>query len=213
MDLSGTPELPNGFGSVVRNVLVKGKKWVTEVPKTAIIKKRAINVEIDELTPCLRDRNTGELVETEYREIKKPGEIKKISKEHKWDFDWEKQWKDRESNSEFYALTLKGDKKTQGILEVRKHQGATELRLMESAPTNRKENGRHKGVGGHLAAIAVKRSYETGGNGYTFLDAKTVLINHYKKELGAKVMSGTRMYIDEAAAKNLYAVYFGEVKQ
>ncbi|MHC9540935.1 MAG: hypothetical protein AB9903_15655 [Vulcanimicrobiota bacterium] len=159
---------------------------------------------------CLIVRETNEIIYTEFREIVKAGEIKKISKEHRWDFDWTLQWKKKESNSEFYALTIEGETETQGIIELRKEQGAIEATLVESAPGNRGSTGKYRGVGGHLFAIAVKRSYEIGNDGYVFFDAKTALIGHYKKELGASVIRGNRMYIDGRAAKKLFNTYFEE---
>lgn len=53
------------------------------------------------------------------------------------------------------------------------------------------------------------QSYKAGYNGYVGFIAKTRLISHYEKTLGAKVVYGQRMEINEEAAKKLIERYYG----
>jgi len=115
MDLGGMPDLPKGFGNVGKNVPAKGEKVVKEAPKSGIIDGKDINIDKmdDELTPCLKDAKTGEIVKTEHKLVSSLAEIKKISREYKWEFDWVLEWSRREKRSEIYKLTIKDDKQTQ----------------------------------------------------------------------------------------------------
>jgi len=48
---------------------------------------------------------------------------------------------------------------------------------------------------------------DAGCDGYVAFTAKTNLIEHYKKELGAEVISGQKMYIGELEAQKLIDKY------
>ena len=54
-----------------------------------------------------------------------------------------------------------------------------------------------------------RRSFELGYDGYVEFTAKTKLIEYYKRELGALVIGGQKMVIDEIAAKKLVEKYYG----
>ncbi len=93
---------------------------------------------------------------------------------------------------------------------------AYHIDIAEAAPFN---NPHHKsyvkkeydGVGGHLFAEAVRKSYEDGFGGAVYFTAKSDLIEHYQKELGA-ILTNPRlrlMFIDETAAMKLYERYYG----
>jgi hypothetical protein len=208
--------------------IVEGKraptveKVVTESPKNGIMKGKDTDVWIDELTPCLMDGTTGEIVKTEYKLIKSLVEIKRINGDHDWAFDWILEWNRREKGSEIYKLTLEGNAQTQGIIHLVKKEGFVEARTVESALHNRaeivgKENQKYRGVGGHLFAIAAKRSFEEGNGGYVGLTSVTSRVEQYKKMLNARVVGrapegGTRMEINEIYARVLYNKYFGETK-
>jgi len=193
---------------------------VTELPRGAIIEERAVNVWIDELTPCLFDSKTGETVKTNHKPISSLSEIKKVQKEQAWEFDWVKEWGRREKGSEIYKLTLNNDAQTQGIIHLVIKMGFVEAKTAESAPHNRAEvvgaeNQKYKGVGAHLFAIAVKRSIEEGNGGYVGFTSVTSRVEQYKKMLNAGIVGrapegGTRMEINEKYARMLYNKYFGE---
>ena len=173
-------------------------------------KKRGINVEIDALTPCLRDVETGEIVDTEYS-IVDPSERKGLKKKG-WMFNWNSRNLD---NSQIYKLTTKGSTELQGLVAIednpRSH--AFHLSLVESAPQNR-NNGtpkKYEGAGGHLFAIAAKKSFEAGYGGFVYFEAANMrLVEHYRKEFGAQWIGRPHEYamiLDEEAAQKLLNTY------
>lgn len=86
--------------------------------------------------------------------------------------------------------------------------------LVEAAPHNNKHNTtvegkEYNGVGAHLFAEAVKKSYELGYNGFVDFTAKNNLVDYCKKLLGAQQIDRQHMYIDERAAAKLYERYYG----
>ena len=48
-----------------------------------------INVWIDEFTPCLKNTNTGELVQTEVIRIRRKSFLRKYNKKNGWYTNWE----------------------------------------------------------------------------------------------------------------------------
>ena len=65
-------------------------------------------------------------------------------------------------------------------------------------------------MGGHLFAIACKYSLDNGCDGYVAFTAKSNLIEHYKKELGAFLVMDRRMCIEEKTAKMLIQKYINK---
>jgi hypothetical protein len=84
--------------------------------------------------------------------------------------------------------------------------------LIESAPFNYGKNKMYYGVAGNLVAFACKRSFELGFDGYVLFTAKTVLIDHYTKALGAVPIGGQRLIIEEKQALELINRYFNDNK-
>ena len=118
-----------------------------------------INVIIDEFTPCLKDVNTGELVQTEVIRIKRKSFLKKYNKKNGWYTNWEK----LADENEIYALVIEGTVDIQGLIALtpNKDMKAVYISWMCTAPQNNKiisEDVRYLGVGGHLFAIAAKKS-------------------------------------------------------
>ncbi len=167
-----------------------------------------IDVEIDEMTPCLRRNETNEIVSTHFEEV----DFKKYKG---FKFDWSKKTSD---NSKLEALYADGDDRIQGLLSYRIENGDRSIvvELVESSKHNNSyylgnsKLKEYSGVGAHLFAQAIKHSYEAGFDGFIYFTAKTKLIEYYKKELKAKVMSGQMMYIDTEDAKTLFIKYYGE---
>jgi hypothetical protein len=62
---------------------------------------------------------------------------------------------------------------------------------LESAPFNKGKNKLYEGVAGNLVAYARKGSFQNGFNGYLSFTAKTKLIDHYIKTLGAIILTDT----------------------
>jgi hypothetical protein len=193
--------------------------------ENGIIRKKEINVWSGELTPCLIDPRTQRILKTEIHRITDSNSIRILESEFAAGFEkykdlylgknieerfnWELQWMRKEPNSEFYVITLENDKAIQGAIEIRIHEYCAEARLIEVAPHNLGSKGHYEGAGGHLFAIAIKRSYETGGDGALFFDAKTGRKSYYQKTMQARDFSGDRMVIDVIASKKLYERYFG----
>ena len=66
-------------------------------------------------------------------------------------------------------------------------------------------------MAGKLFAYAAKLSFELGHDGFLSFVAKTELIEHYQRTLGATLFLGQKMFIDTKAAGKLIASYFGEI--
>ncbi len=164
-----------------------------------------ININIDELTPCLRDSETGKLVDTSFKTVDSIDA--KALKQSGWSFDWSKPFAKNETVAQ---LTVKDDSKIQGLIAYKDmpENKAVYVDIVEGAPENNGRHGRYKGVGGHLFAIACRESVKKGYGGFVYFDVKTKLTDHYAKELGARPVSGGRMYIDESAARKLIKDYF-----
>ena len=79
---------------------------------------------------------------------------------------------------------------------------------MENAHFNRGKDKIYVGVGGNLFAYACKISKEIGHDGFVGFDAKTRLIEHYNKTLGAERALGQRMIITDVNANILINQYF-----
>lgn len=177
--------------------LVKGKQ------------QEDISEKIDELTPCLRKTSTGELINTHFNKISPTR--KKFSK---WLFDWTQPEK---KGYTVFALRADGDQRIQGLVALKKEQGYIDIDLVESAPQNNPQNKvyfsgekEYNGVGGHLFAEACRQSFEAGYDGYVAFTAKTKLVEHYRKELGARPLfaGSQRMEIATNAARTLVDRYY-----
>jgi len=165
-----------------------------------------INIFVDAKTSCLIDRATGEIIKTSFREMA-AGELKSL-KQQGWNFDWAVP---KRKGFAVYGLTIKDDNGLQGLIAIKSDREleAIFVELVENAPHNAGSRGQYKGVGAHLFAIAAEKSFKWGYGGYVIFDAKTKLINHYKKELNAKQIGNShRMIIDTAAAEALVNKYF-----
>ncbi len=164
------------------------------------------SIEIDKLTPCLERVSDSQIVDTSFSVVEKS----ELSGLKNWLFNWNApDLKD----CEIFKLSVEGDERIQGLvaLHIMKRDRAVYVKIAESAPHNKGKNKEFVGVGGHLFAIAVQRSYELGFDGFAYLDAKNVeLVKHYAKTLGAILIGHPhpyRMIIDEEAAYKLKQVY------
>ena len=171
-----------------------------------------INVWIDELTPCLKDTLTGDVVETEVIRLTRKSFLKKFNKRNQWFVDWDSLLDD----NEIYALVVKGTVDIQGMIAISKNNEANSLYVswMVSAPSNNKlitDDIKYSGVGGHLFAIAVDKSieYGYGGSIYGFA-ANQKLLDHYVDKFGAiaiGILHPFHFLLEEDKAKNILEVY------
>lgn len=164
-----------------------------------------INIIIDEFTNCLIEIATGKEVKTEVKKISllKPGQYKGMN------FDWAKEFK---NGQDVFSLHLVGRIRTEGLVAITppdQRDEAINVTLVESAPHNRGEKPKHKGVGPHLFAIASYLSFFHGFEGYVMFDAKTNLIDHYKNTLGAfQIGRSQRMILNPETSAILVQKYF-----
>lgn len=171
-----------------------------------------VNIEIDSLTNCLTVSDTGEKCDTDFKEFVHTitNEDAQVLQNDGWLFDWSLPQHD---GCQVYGLYVVGSDELQGLIALKHYRESffTYVELVEAAPHNR-INHKYLGVGAHLFAIACKFSFEIGNEGYVCFDAKTKLIDHYHKELGANVLQGQRMVIDTINASKLVRKYFKEEK-
>lgn len=160
-----------------------------------------IDILIDELTDCLVERSTGDIVETDYIER----EIAINKKEYSgWKFDWSITQK---TGYTIYELFVSGDDTVQGRISLKIDGGVANVDIVETAPHNYSHSGKYQGVGGHLFAIACQISLEAGCDGVVAFDSKSDLVEYYKQELKAVEIYPRRMVIFEDAAKILLDKY------
>jgi len=82
------------------------------------------------------------------------------------------------------------------------------MHLIESAPFNKGKAKIYLGIPGNLVAYACRLSFQKGFDGFVSFHAKTKLIEHYIKDLGAYHFGGHLMIIDTLPAKMLIEKYF-----
>ena len=171
-----------------------------------------IHALIDELTPCLKDAYTGELVQTEVIRIRRKSFLKKYNKKNGWYTNWEKLI----DENEIYALVVEGTVDIQGLIAITRNDdvGALYINWMCASPNNNKllkEDVKYLGVGGHLFAIAAKKSIEFGYKGYMYgFAANEELLRHYVRAFHGEVLGILHPYqfaIDEESAKEIMEVY------
>jgi hypothetical protein len=165
-----------------------------------------IDIEIDKITHSIENVVTGDSFPTELLPLSKP-DLVHLTKKNGWRFDWKKEYllPDRDV---FKLTILLNPTVIQGLISISQKQGYVEMNLIESAPFNYGRNKIHYGVAGNLVAFACKRSLELGFDGFVAFTAKTSLIDHYRKTLGAVSIGGQRMAIEEKQAIELMKRYF-----
>ncbi len=164
-----------------------------------------IDIEIDKLTNSIVNRVSGDVFDTEVLPMTAK-DWKNVRKKD-WVFDWKKEA--RKPNKKVYKLVIEANQEViQGLVALENMQGFVYLSLVENISYNKGANKVYEGVAGNLFAYACKVSQDLGFDGFVAFDAKTALIAHYQKMLGATVAGGARMYIDEAAAQKLIKKYW-----
>ena len=100
-----------------------------------------INIEFDEFVPCLKDAETGEIFQTEVRELTK-SEYSRFKEADGWNIDWS----DIPDGEQVLGVYLKNDTEPQGLIAIRKDKGGVYLSYASTAPINNKlfNNGKQK---------------------------------------------------------------------
>jgi len=165
-----------------------------------------IDIEIDKLTNSIENVITGDRFQTDVSLIDK-NDVKSITKNDGWLFNWKSEYK--QPDRDVYKLTIKGNPDViQGLISITEREDHVYLHLIESAPFNLGRNKVYLGVPGNLVAFICRISFHRGFEGYVSFTAKTQLIEHYQKNLGAISAGGQLMVINTDAALELIDKYF-----
>ncbi len=180
-----------------------------------LIEQGCINIWIDEIVPCLKDTETGEIKETVVFKIESRNYLKKFRESNGWHINWNEIPKE----VEVYALALRDTNEIEGLVGIRNDidSHAAYLHWACVAPHNNKhDTGKQKyiGVGGHLFAIAADKSIQWGYDGAIHgFAANQKLLEHYINVFGAEYLGMLHQYqffIDEIQAGKLLEVYHYE---
>ena len=126
-----------------------------------------------------------------------------------WRFDWASE--SAHATRELAILLVHGSATPQGMISLEPAPDHVVVHLLENAPHNVGQNKVYRGVAGNLMAYACARSFRLGSDGYVGFIAKTELIEHYARTLGAtQVGTSNRMIIDTQNATHLVDQYFTE---
>lgn len=161
---------------------------------------------IDKLTNSIENVVTGDSFKTEVSVLTK-SELKLVTKKNGWLFDWKKELKD--PAKDIYKLTIIGNPTViQGLLSIEVKVDHVFMHLVESAPFNKGKSKMYSGVPGNLVAFACRVSFQRGHEGNVSFIAKSQLIDHYEKTLGAFHFRERIMIIETVSALKLIDRYF-----
>ena len=161
---------------------------------------------VDGLTNSIRNTISGDSFQTEISTLKK-ADLKTVAKKNGWNFNWRKEFNDLKK--EVYKLTIINNPEIiQGLLSITIESDHVYMNLLESAPFNIGKNKLYEGVTGNLVAYACKVSFQKGFEGFVAFTAKTNLIRHYERTLGAVHFKNGRMIIPTESARKLVEMYF-----
>lgn len=142
---------------------------------------------LDELVPCLKDMETGDIYDTEVIRIRRKSVLSHYNKRTGWYINWSK----FPESTEVYALVLKGTNDIQGMIAVEYNDEFQAVHVVWGcvAPQNNVwEYGKKKfsGFGGHLFAIASELSLKHGYDGFLYAEAMDQeLYDYYCSEFQA----------------------------
>jgi hypothetical protein len=164
-----------------------------------------LDFEIDKFTHSLEDTLTGDILPTDVEPLEK-SDLKAITKKNGWKFDWKIEFNDRKKQV-FKLILQQQPDVIQGLISFEEQQGFIFMPLIETAPHNFGKGKKYYGVMGNLVAFGCKMAFEKGFDGCMGFVAKSKLIAHYQKELGA-TSYGQRMVIETQASVNLINRYY-----
>ncbi len=168
--------------------------------------KVPLGFEIDKLTNSIQNTISGDSFQTEVSRFTIV-DAAQITKRTKWLFNWKAELDD--NKKEVYKLTIVNNPLIiQGLLSVTYEADHVLMNLLESAPFNLGSGKLYEGVAGNLVAYACKISFQKGFDGFVAFTAKTKLVGHYERTLGAHSIGRNRMIIPQNAARALVDKYF-----
>ena len=180
-----------------------------------IIEQGCLDIWVDDIVPCLKDTETGELKQTVVFKIESRSYLGMFKKRDGWHINWD----EVPRHIEVYALALRDTNEIQGLIGIRNDPvaDAVYIHWACTAPQNNKHEfgvQKYEGVGGHLFAIAADKSMQWGHGGAVYgFAANEELLNHYLKTFGGEYIGTLHKYhfwISETMAKKLLEVYHYE---
>jgi len=170
--------------------------------------KKSVHLDfvVDKLTNSIQNTISGDSFETEVLRLTN-SDLKQTTKKNGWNFDWKMELND--NSKEVFKLTIPHNPNIiQGLLSLTLERDHVYMHLLENAPFNIGQNKLYEGVAGNLVAHACKVSFQQGFEGFVAFTAKTKLIEHYEKTLGAYHLSGHKLIIPTKSAQVLIDKYF-----
>ncbi len=166
---------------------------------------KQISIHIDRLTNSITNVVSGDVFDTELHAL--TAHDKPLLKKG-WSFDWLVEMRSFEV---FKLVIAKNPSVIQGLVSLSDRGDHIFVNLVENAYFNIGKNKVYEGVGGNLFAFACKLSRDKGYEGFVTFFAKTQLLRHYERTLGAeRVGQSTRMIIEPTAAERLIIQYFSK---
>ena len=161
---------------------------------------------VDKLTNSIQNTISGDSFSTDILRFTKT-DLKQVTKKSGWNFNWKLELAD--NTKEVFKLTIPNNPNIiQGLLSLTLEPDHIYMHLLENAPFNIGQSKLYEGVAGNLVANACKVSFQQGFDGFVSFTAKTKLIAHYEKTLGAYTLGGQRMIIPTKSAQILIDKYF-----
>ncbi|MBS4029333.1 MAG: hypothetical protein KGZ58_11950 [Ignavibacteriales bacterium] len=167
--------------------------------------RKSIEIIVDVLSNSIVNTITGDVFDTEILRI---GTSDYPQLKHGWNFDWIGETK----HAEVYKLTVANNYSIiQGLISLNDNENHIAISLIENARFNIGKHKVYEGVAGNLFAFACKSSFDRGYKGYVAFYAKSNLIEHYQKTLGAKRVGNSQlMILDNTVAQSLLQQYFSK---
>lgn len=165
---------------------------------------KSIDIEIDKLTNSIENRVSGDSFDTMVLDFTK---TEKGYKRTNWRFNWTDELK-KEDRSVFKLVIHENPNVIQGLISLSDNNDHVFVHLIENAKFNQGKDKLYLGVAGNLFAFACKKSFDLGYDGFISFYAKSQLIDHYIKALGAYHFRGLQLVIDTLAARKLVYQYF-----
>lgn len=170
------------------------------------VKEIHLDFIVDKLTNSIQNTISGDSFTTEISSLTK-NDLKHITKKNAWNFNWKQELNN--NIREVYKLTITNNPNIiQGLVSFTVKTDHLYMDLVESAPFNLGKNKLYEGVPGNLVAYVCKVSFQKGFEGFVSFTAKTKLIEHYEKTLGAYHYGNHLMIIETHAAQKLVDKYF-----
>ena len=170
------------------------------------VKKTRLDFIIDKLTNSIQNTVSGDSFQTEVSTFTTK-DLKQTTKKNGWNFNWKKELAN--NSREVYKLTIVNNPDIiQGLISFTIKNDHIYMDLIEGAPFNLGRNKIYEGVAGNLVAFACKVAFQRGFDGFLSFTAKTKLIEHYEKTLGAYHFGNHLMILETKASIILLNKYF-----